>query len=135
MISPDLQRFGAVPQAQFLAALALPTRADVVQRDFPTLYLREAAKLLFLTREEQTALGRRAQDGDGQARERVIRRRLRHVATIAREDENLSLPLLDVINEVNLGPIRAVERLHPDRGIKLPPAVLQPKSLTYSNLQ
>ncbi len=92
--------------------------ADSARSDALTLYLREAAQVPLLTRAEETALARRIQDGDEQAREHMIRANLRLVVKIARDYENLGLPLLDLINEGNLGLMKAVERFDPDNGAK-----------------
>jgi RNA polymerase primary sigma factor len=72
-----------------------------------------------LTRADETALARRVQDGDEQAREHMIRANLRLVVKIARQYENLGLPLLDLINEGNIGLMKAVDRFDPKKGAKL----------------
>lgn len=118
-INRDLQPFGAVPQAQPPAAFEPTITAEFARPDALTLYLREAAKVPLLTREEETALARRVRAGDEQAREHMIRANLRLVVKIAREYENLGLPLLDLINEGNIGLMKAVERFNPDKGAKL----------------
>ena len=87
--------------------------------DALTQYMREAGEVALLTREEETALARRVQGGDEQARDHMIRANLRLVVKIAREYQNLGLPLLDLINEGNIGLIKAVERFNPDKGAKL----------------
>jgi len=119
IINRDLQPFGAIPQTQLPAAFEPPTTAEFARPDALTLYLREAAKVPLLTREEETALARRVQAGDEHAREHMIRANLRLVVKIAREYENLGLPLLDLINEGNIGLMKAVERFDPDKGAKL----------------
>ena len=87
--------------------------------DALTLYMRGVGEVALLTRAEETALARRVQAGDEQAREHMIRANLRLVVKIARGYENLGLPLLDVINEGDIGLIKAVERFDPDKGAKL----------------
>lgn len=119
IINRDLQPFGAVPQTQLPAAFEPPATAEFARPDALTLYLREAGKVPLLTRAEETALARRVQDGDEQAREHMIRANLRLVIKIAREYENLGLPLLDLINEGNIGLMKAVERFDPRKGAKL----------------
>lgn len=118
-IDRDLQPFAAVPQRQLPAAFEPPATTDLARPDALTLYLREAVKVPLLTRAEETALARRVQDGDEQAREHMIRANLRLVIKIAREYENLGLPLLDLINEGNIGLMKAVERFDPKKGAKL----------------
>jgi RNA polymerase primary sigma factor len=83
------------------------------------LYLREIGPLPLLTPEEETSLARRAQQGDGAAREALIKGNLRLVVKIARDYENLGVPLLDLIAEGNMGLMRAVDRFDPSRGAKL----------------
>jgi RNA polymerase primary sigma factor len=83
------------------------------------LYLREACEEPLLTIEEETQLAARIQAGDEAARERMIRANLRLVVKIAREYENLGLPLLDLINEGNIGLMRAVDKFDPTKGAKL----------------
>ena len=83
------------------------------------LYLQEIGQTKLLTREEETALARRVQKGDEKAREHMIKANLRLVVKIARDYENFGLPLLDLINEGNIGLMRAVEKFDPDKGAKL----------------
>ena len=84
-----------------------------------TLYLREIGQTRLLSPEEELALARKIQAGDEAARERMIKANLRLVVKIAREYEGCGVPLLDLINEGNIGLMKAVERFDPDRGAKL----------------
>src|SRR5262249_44673415 len=72
-----------------------------------------------LTREEEIALAKRIKKGDEQAREHMIKANLRLVVKIARDYEGLGLPLLDLINEGNIGLMKGVERFNPAKGAKL----------------
>lgn len=72
-----------------------------------------------LTPAEEVVLAGRVQAGDDCAREHMIRANLRLVVKIAREYEDYGLPLLDLINEGNIGLMRAVERFDPTKGAKL----------------
>jgi RNA polymerase primary sigma factor len=83
------------------------------------LYLREIGQVKLLTPEEEIALARRIKHGDRQARERMINANLRLVVKIAREYEWIGLPLLDLINEGNLGLMKGVKRFDPEKGAKL----------------
>lgn len=83
------------------------------------LYLRDAVETPLLNAKEEVELARRIQKGDDAAREHMIRANLRLVIKIAREYEDYGLPLLDLVNEGNIGLMRAVERFDPDRGAKL----------------
>ena len=84
-----------------------------------SLYLRDAVEVPLLTIEEEHALAARIHQGDEAAREHMIRANLRLVVKIARDYEGLGLPLLDLINEGNMGLMKAVERFDPAKGGKL----------------
>lgn len=84
-----------------------------------SLYMREVAEVPLLTVEEENALAARIHAGDEAAREHMIRANLRLVVKIAREYEGFGLPLLDLINEGNMGLMKAVERFDPAKGGKL----------------
>jgi RNA polymerase primary sigma factor len=83
------------------------------------LYLREIGQVKLLTPEEELKLARRVKRRDKRARELMITANLRLVVKIARDYENLGLPLLDLINEGNIGLMKGVERFDPDKGAKL----------------
>src|SRR6202035_1480183 len=82
-------------------------------------YLLEIGRMPLLSADQETELGRRIQNGDAAARERMINANLRLVVTIARDYVNLGLPLLDLISEGNIGLMKAVERFDPAKGGKL----------------
>jgi RNA polymerase primary sigma factor len=83
------------------------------------LYLREIGRVKLLTRDEEIVLARRIKKGDEAAREHMIKANLRLVVKIARDYAGLGLPLLDLINEGNIGLIKGVERFDPAKGAKL----------------
>ncbi len=83
------------------------------------LYLREIGRVKLLTPKEELELGKRIRKGDEEAREQMIKANLRLVVKIARDYENLGLPLLDLINEGNVGLMKGVERFDPTKGAKL----------------
>jgi RNA polymerase primary sigma factor len=83
------------------------------------LYLKEIGKVDLLTPEEEVALARRVQQGDAEARQRMITANLRLVVKIAQSYTGLGLPLLDLISEGNIGLMKAVERFDPTKGAKL----------------
>ena len=83
------------------------------------LYLREIGEVKLLTPEEEIVLAKRIQKGDAEAREHMIKANLRLVVKIARDYEGLGLPLLDLINEGNIGLMKGVERFDPKKGAKL----------------
>jgi RNA polymerase primary sigma factor len=83
------------------------------------LYLREIGPLPLLKPDEEIILARRARKGDTAAREEMIKGNLRLVVKIARDYENMGLPLLDLIAEGNVGLMKAVDRFDPAKGAKL----------------
>ncbi|HYT61340.1 MAG TPA: RNA polymerase sigma factor RpoD/SigA [Haliangiales bacterium] len=83
------------------------------------LYLREIGQTPLLTPEEEIKLARRIKRGDKRARAQMIKANLRLVVKIARDYEGYGLPLLDLINEGNIGLIKGVERFDPAKGAKL----------------
>ncbi|MDB6015756.1 MAG: polymerase, sigma 70 subunit, RpoD subfamily [Pedosphaera sp.] len=83
------------------------------------LYLREVGQTKLLTIQEENELAARIKKGDRKARERMIKANLRLVVKIAREYEDYGMPLLDLINEGNMGLMKAVERFDPTKGAKL----------------
>src|SRR6185436_10711565 len=72
-------------------------------RDALELYLREIGQVKLLNREEEIVLAKKIRRGDKHAREHMIKANLRLVVKIARDYEGLGLPLLDLINEGNIG--------------------------------
>ena len=86
--------------------------------DATEMYLAEIGSSQLLSAEEEVELARRVQRGDSQARRRMIESNLRLVVKIARRYMNRGLPLLDLIEEGNLGLIRAVEKFDPERGFR-----------------
>ncbi len=91
-----------------------PERKDALQ-----LYLREIGQVKLLTPKEEIALARRIQRGDKPAREQMIKANLRLVVKIARDYDGLGVPLLDLINEGNIGLMKGVGRFDPRKGAKL----------------
>jgi RNA polymerase primary sigma factor len=83
------------------------------------LYMQEIGKTPLLTREEEIKLASRVRRGDKRARERMINANLRLVVKISYDYANFGMPLLDLINEGNIGLMKAVERFNPKKGAKL----------------
>ena len=77
-------------------------------------YLREINETALLSAEEEKELAHRIEDGDSNARDRMVRANLRLVVNIARAYTNKGLPIQDLIEEGNLGLLRAVEGFDPD---------------------
>lgn len=86
--------------------------------DATQLYLSEIGFTPLLSAEEEVHYAHLAQDGNDAARKRMIESNLRLVVKIARRYANRGLALLDLIEEGNLGLMRAVEKFDPDRGFR-----------------
>ena len=82
------------------------------------LYLREIKQTRLLTPDEEIALGRRIRKGDLQAKDEMVRCNLRLVVCIAKNYTRRGLNLLDLIEEGNLGLLRAVEKFDPAQGCR-----------------
>jgi RNA polymerase primary sigma factor len=81
-------------------------------------YLAEISKIPLLSTADEIRLAKRAQKGDGEARRKLIVSNLRLVVSIAKKYLYYGLPLLDLIEEGNMGLMKAVDRFDPDRGFK-----------------
>jgi RNA polymerase nonessential primary-like sigma factor len=90
-----------------------PSNLDATQ-----LYLSEIGFSPLLSAEEEVYFSRLSLKGDEPSRKRMIESNLRLVVKIARRYNNRGLPLLDLIEEGNLGLIRAVEKFDPERGFR-----------------
>lgn len=86
--------------------------------DATQLYLGEIGFSPLLSAEEEVFFARRALRGDTAARQRMIESNLRLVVKISRRYSNRGLALLDLIEEGNLGLIRAVEKFDPEKGFR-----------------
>ena len=81
-------------------------------------YLNEIGLIPLLAAEEEWALAERVQRGDGEARRGMIEANLRLVVTVARAYVGRGVPLMDLIEEGNIGLIRAVEKFEPQRRLR-----------------
>ena len=81
-------------------------------------YLREINEVSLLTPDQEREIGTRVRAGDTQARDRMIKANLRLVVNIAKNYAGRGLPLLDLIEEGNLGLMRAVEGFDPAQGFR-----------------
>lgn len=123
IVPPVVKSVQPVP-AKPVTPTAPAPRNEVEHRDYGgdsafRLYIREVGETKLLTPLEEIQLARRIQRGDMKAREHMIKANLRLVVKIARDYEGLGLPLLDLINEGNIGLMRAVEKFDPRKGAKL----------------
>lgn len=101
----------------FFEPPALPPDTEFLG-DVTQLYLNEIGANPLLTAEEELALARRLRAGDFPARQTLIERNLRLVVNIAKHYLNRGIPLLDLVEEGNLGLIHALEKFDPERGFR-----------------
>lgn len=104
-------------QADFERALEREDKSEK-SLDATQLYLNEIGFSPLLSPEEEVYFGRLARKGDDAGRRRMIESNLRLVVKISRRYLNRGLSLLDLIEEGNLGLIRAVEKFDPERGFR-----------------
>lgn len=81
-------------------------------------YLKKISNIPVLTREQEVEIARRVRDGDQEALKDLVRHNLKYVVSVANRYKGCGLPLLDVINEGNIGLIQAAKRFDPERGVK-----------------
>ena len=81
-------------------------------------YLAKIGRGGLLTHREEVALGRRARSGDRQARTRLIEKNLRLVVSVAKKYRGYGLPFEDLIQEGNIGLMKAVEKFDPAKGFR-----------------
>ena len=93
---------------------------QITNRDTPSLdkYLQEIGKVQLLSPEEEAELARKIKHGDVQALELLIKANLRFVVSVSKQYQNQGLSLPDLINEGNLGLIKAAKRFDETRGFK-----------------
>jgi RNA polymerase primary sigma factor len=89
-----------------------------ISEDSIQMYLREIGKVPLLSREEETALARRKDNGDQEAVKKIIEANLRLVVSIAKRFVGKSMTLLDLIQEGNIGLFKAVEKFDQRKGYK-----------------
>src|SRR5213079_2962100 len=81
-------------------------------------YLREISQYPLITREEEVTLAQRIKRGDEEALDKLVRSNLRFVVSVAKKYQNQGVSLSDLINEGNLGLIRAAHKFDETKGIK-----------------
>lgn len=108
-LPPEVEAFVETPAKSFESEFL----SDVTQ-----LYLNDIGANPLLTAEEEAALARRVRQGDFEARQIMIERNLRLVVNIAKHYLNRGIPLLDLVEEGNLGLMHALEKFDPERGFR-----------------
>lgn len=93
---------------------------QVTNRETPSLdkYLHEIGKVELITAEEEVELARKIHKGDLKALNRLVKANLRFVVSVSKQYQNQGLSLPDLINEGNLGLIKAAQRFDETRGFK-----------------
>jgi RNA polymerase primary sigma factor len=93
---------------------------QVTNRDTPSLdkYLQEIGRVDLISPEEEVSLARRIKSGDREALKKLINANLRFVVSVAKQYQNQGMSLPDLINEGNLGLMKAAQRFDETRGFK-----------------
>jgi RNA polymerase primary sigma factor len=93
---------------------------QVTNRDTPSLdkYLQEIGKVELISPEEEVSLARRIRAGDPDALSKLVKANLRFVVSVAKQYQNQGISLPDLINEGNLGLMKAAQRFDETRGFK-----------------
>lgn len=81
-------------------------------------YIKDISTYPLLTPKEEREIAVKARSGDREAQEKLVTSNLRLVISIARKYTNMGIPILDLIQEGNMGLIRAVEKYEPDKNIR-----------------
>ena len=115
-VVPDLSEIEEVPEEEIADTDAM---ADTFSTDDPVrMYLKEIGKVPLLTPEEETALAKQMAEGDEEAKRRMAEANLRLVVSIAKRYVGRGMLFLDLIQEGNLGLIKAVEKFDYTKGYK-----------------
>src|SRR4030088_1560933 len=98
----------------------LKIATQITNRDSQAVekYLQEISKIPMITHEEQTTLAQRIKMGDHRALDKLVQANLRFVVSVAKQYQHQCLSLSDLINEGNLGLIKAAQRFDETKGFK-----------------
>jgi len=98
----------------------LKIQKSITNRESASLekYLQEIGKEILISAEEEVVLAKKIKDGDQRALDRLVKANLRFVVSVAKQYQNQGLSLPDLINEGNLGLIKAAQRFDETRGFK-----------------
>ncbi|MBW7859845.1 MAG: RNA polymerase sigma factor RpoS [Rhodocyclaceae bacterium] len=110
---PDLP-----PEVEVLGEPVAPAYDSEFLNDVTQIYLNEIGANPLLTAQEEARLARLVREGDFEARQTMIERNLRLVVNIAKHYLNRGIPLLDLVEEGNLGLMHALEKFDPERGFR-----------------
>ena len=116
---PDEKELNAVEEVTEEELTAAEEAIDsLAMQDTLGMYLKETGKFDLLSPQREEALGRLAAGGDPTARQAMIEANLRLVVSIAKRYCNRGLPMVDLIQEGNIGLIKAVEKFNSELGFK-----------------
>lgn len=107
-----------IPSEQELNDISRLVSGDVKVNDSVKIYLKEIGKVPLLTAKEETDLAKRIANGDELAKQQLINANLRLVISIAKRYAGRGMPFLDLIQEGNMGLIKAVEKFDYTKGFK-----------------
>lgn len=113
-LEPEAEDSGLLAEAEVEAVEVEP---DFLE-DVTQLYLNEIGAKPLLSPEDELATTRRVRQGDFAARQKMIEHNLRLVVNIAKHYLNRGIPLLDLVEEGNLGLIHALEKFDPEKGFR-----------------
>ena len=91
---------------------------DQQYKDFVKIYFNEISNIPLLTPEEEKELARRVKQGDEEAKKKLVAGNLRLVISIAKRFLGSKLPFLDLIEEGNIGLLKAIEKFDPEKNFK-----------------
>ena len=118
-LAPEVEDLETIEEITEEDIASTEAMVDTFSTDDPVrMYLKEIGKIPLLTPEEETELAKRMADGDEEAKRRMAEANLRLVVTIAKRYVGRGLLFLDLIQEGNLGLIKAVEKFDYTKGYK-----------------
>lgn len=95
---------------------AMKVEMNDTDNEVLSMYLKEINRIPLLSYEEEYELAIKAKNGDKAARDRIINANLRFVISVAKKFRGQGLPLIDLINEGNVGLITALDKFEPEKG-------------------
>jgi RNA polymerase primary sigma factor len=116
----DVKPFFTLKKQAFMSMRQLKITKSITNRESQSLekYLQEIGKVELIAPEEEVALALKIKQGDQKALDRLTKANLRFVVSVAKQYQNQGLTLPDLINEGNLGLIKAAQRFDETRGFK-----------------
>lgn len=114
-VNPDKDSENNEDESELKAPVSKGSGKDFTDSSI-SWYLDQINRIPLLTREQEDTFARAARDGDEKAKDELIKGNLRFVVSVAKKFQTSGVSLLDLINEGNLGLIKAAEKFDPDRG-------------------